>query len=392
MADPFGDSLAGLGDVSAELERIGDLADGVGKALSRAFRGAVLDGKSLKSVLGEVARSFADIALKAAFQPIGSLVSGAIESLFTATNPSVTAFAKGGVLQSPTYFGLGQGLGLAGEAGAEAVLPLSRGSDGRLGVAGGGGAVNVTFNVTATDARSFFGERGGGKRDAAARGATGDAGELALRRERSFECVPLLRGEASVRQVVAGLPSRGLGVDDLKYPKPRAQDASKAACVAMSPDAEKLVRAEEPAKGHVAAEIGAEGCDAAEGLDHVFTCRRIGHGALPVTEDIYPGRSVRLFQRVDPFGDPPHEERRNDLPSHTLPPRHVARRAGRAGAGDRSRHFGVRTRGAQQPVAAFAAAVQCRVWGEIARRHGGGAGVFRGAAGAVPFVPVAGRA
>jgi phage-related minor tail protein len=153
MADPFGDLR--LDDVSLELERIGDLADGVGTALSRALRGAVTDGKSLKSVLGDVASAFADIALKAAFQPIGSLVSGAIESLFVGTNPSVTAFAKGGVLQSPTYFPLGQGLGLAGEAGAEAILPLARGSDGRLGVAGGGGAVNVTFNVTASDARSF---------------------------------------------------------------------------------------------------------------------------------------------------------------------------------------------------------------------------------------------
>ncbi len=156
MADAFGDSLAGLDDVSAELERIGELADGVGKALSRAFRGVVLDGKSLKSVLGDVARSFADIALKAAFQPIGSLVSSAIESLFKLTNPAVTPFAKGGVLASPAYFSMGQGLGLAGEAGAEAILPLSRGSDGRLGVlSGGSGAVNVTFNVTASDARSF---------------------------------------------------------------------------------------------------------------------------------------------------------------------------------------------------------------------------------------------
>jgi phage-related minor tail protein len=66
----------------------------------------------------------------------------------------VKPFAKGGVLAAPAYFGLGQGLGLAGEAGAEAILPLARGSDGRLGVAGGG-AVNVTFNVTASDARSF---------------------------------------------------------------------------------------------------------------------------------------------------------------------------------------------------------------------------------------------
>lgn len=156
MADAFGSSVEALGDVSLELERIGDLADGVGRSLSRAFRGAVLDGKSLKSVLGEVARSFADIALKAAFQPIGNLVSGAIESLFQMTNPAVTPFAKGGVLASPAYFPLGRGLGLAGEAGAEAILPLARGSDGRLGVAsGGGGAVNVTFNVTASDARSF---------------------------------------------------------------------------------------------------------------------------------------------------------------------------------------------------------------------------------------------
>lgn len=146
-----------LTDVSVELERIDDLADGVGKSLSRAFRGAVLDGKSLNSVLGEVARSFADIALKAALQPVGALVSSAVEGLFTAANPAlaVQPFANGGVLAAPTYFGLGQGLGLAGEAGAEAILPLARGSDGRLGVAGGGGAVNVTFNVTASDARSF---------------------------------------------------------------------------------------------------------------------------------------------------------------------------------------------------------------------------------------------
>jgi phage-related minor tail protein len=46
-------------------------------------------------------------------------------------------------------------MGVAGEAGAEAIMPLRRGSDGRLGVASAGQAVNVTFNVTASDARSF---------------------------------------------------------------------------------------------------------------------------------------------------------------------------------------------------------------------------------------------
>lgn len=160
MAENFGEELAALGDVAAELDRIGDLADGVARAMTRAFRSAVTDGKSLKGVLAEIGSAFADIALKAALRPIGDLVSSAVEGLLTATNPAlggVTAFAKGGVIASPSYFPQAGGLGLAGEAGPEAILPLARGSDGRLGVAaaGGGGAVNLTFNVTASDARSF---------------------------------------------------------------------------------------------------------------------------------------------------------------------------------------------------------------------------------------------
>lgn len=160
MAESFPDNFrAELTDTAIELERISDLADGVGRSLSRAFRGAVLDGKGLNSVLAEIGRSFADIALKAAFKPVGTLVSGAIESLFTATSPAlgVKPFAKGGVLAAPSYFPMAGGLGLAGEAGPEAILPLRRGSDGRLGVAAaGGGSVNVTVNVTASDARSFL--------------------------------------------------------------------------------------------------------------------------------------------------------------------------------------------------------------------------------------------
>ncbi|WP_332693602.1 phage tail tape measure protein [Devosia sp.] len=161
MADDFfPDSFRSeLGDVSLELERIGDLADGAARAISSAFRGALTDGKSFKSLLGDIARSFSDIALKAAIKPLGNLVGGLVENLFAGTNPAlgtVTPFAKGGVIARPSYFPLGRGgTGLAGEAGPEAIIPLARGPDGRLGVAGGGGAVNVTFNVTASDARSF---------------------------------------------------------------------------------------------------------------------------------------------------------------------------------------------------------------------------------------------
>src|ERR1700754_4626971 len=101
MADPFADDLRGtLADVSGELDRIGSLADGVGRSLSTALRGAISDGRSLKSVLAGGGQSFADIALKAALKPVGSLVSGAVEALFTATNPvlgGVMPFADGGV-------------------------------------------------------------------------------------------------------------------------------------------------------------------------------------------------------------------------------------------------------------------------------------------------------
>jgi phage-related minor tail protein len=159
--DRFPDSFSReLGDVSVELQRVGDLADGVARSLTNAFRGAIVDGRSLRTVLGDVSRAFADIALRAALKPVGLLVSGAVESLFNAANPALGGarpFAKGGVIAAPTYFPLGRGLGVAGEAGPEAVMPLARGSDGRLGVvAGGGGAVNVTFNVSSPDARSFL--------------------------------------------------------------------------------------------------------------------------------------------------------------------------------------------------------------------------------------------
>ncbi len=64
-------------------------------------------------------------------------------------------FALGGILSDivvkPTLFPMANGLGLAGEAGPEAVMPLTRASDGRLGVVATGGSSsgggNVTVNV-----------------------------------------------------------------------------------------------------------------------------------------------------------------------------------------------------------------------------------------------------
>ncbi|HHL22093.1 MAG TPA: phage tail tape measure protein, partial [Aliiroseovarius sp.] len=48
------------------------------------------------------------------------------------------------------------GLGLMGEAGPEAIMPLARGPDGRLGVRGGGGRpVNITMNISTPDVEGF---------------------------------------------------------------------------------------------------------------------------------------------------------------------------------------------------------------------------------------------
>jgi hypothetical protein len=131
---------AELSDVSLELTRIGDLADGVGRSLTRALTGAVLDGKSLRGVLNEVAQAFAEIALKAALKPVGMLAGGLIEGLFGATNPvlsGVSPFAGSGIA-APAF--------LSRPGGAARPTPLAQ-----------GGTVNVSFNVTATDARSFVG-------------------------------------------------------------------------------------------------------------------------------------------------------------------------------------------------------------------------------------------
>lgn len=158
-SDDFYDDFS---DARGELERLDRLADGVGKKITNVLHGAILDGKSLKNTLLQIGRTLADITLKAALKPIGNVVSGLVNSLFTATNPVpgvATAFAKGGVVASPSYFPMSNGgTGLMGEAGAEAILPLARGPDGRLGVrsAGGGAApIQISMVVNTPNAESF---------------------------------------------------------------------------------------------------------------------------------------------------------------------------------------------------------------------------------------------
>jgi phage-related minor tail protein len=63
----------------------------------------------------------------------------------------IQPFARGGIVNGPTLFPFAKGIGLMGEAGPEAIMPLRRGRDGNLGVmSSGGGTTNVVVNVDAS--------------------------------------------------------------------------------------------------------------------------------------------------------------------------------------------------------------------------------------------------
>jgi hypothetical protein len=139
--DPFAKLIAGV-------------ADSVENELNRAFS-AVLDGtKSLGNALLDFASNvLVKVAQDLFAQQFAGPLAAGISALFSANGnvfdqSGVTAFAKGGVVGGPTIFPFANGIGLMGEAGPEAIMPLSRGADGKLGVvaANSSGAPSITIN------------------------------------------------------------------------------------------------------------------------------------------------------------------------------------------------------------------------------------------------------
>lgn len=172
---PREDPRRGLRDLDADIRPLADtlrglstLSDNFGRQLTGALKSAAISGKSLDDILRRVGLNLAGMALEQGLKPLQSLAGSLFSSVLgglTGLSPfakggvpgRVVPFAGGGVVSSPSYFPLGRSVGMMGEAGAEAILPLQRSADGRLGVAasGGGSAVNVVFNVTTPDAASF---------------------------------------------------------------------------------------------------------------------------------------------------------------------------------------------------------------------------------------------
>lgn len=176
MADDESLSMSLNLDASGATKVLDDLegrSKSFGTALTSALKTATTGGSDLESTLKSLGTQLSNISLSSGLQPLqsslSSLASNATSSLSSGISSlfafekggvpgSIMPFANGGVVSSPTYFGMdGGNTGLMGEAGSEAILPLKRGSDGSLGVAthGAGSGTQINFNVTAQDAGSF---------------------------------------------------------------------------------------------------------------------------------------------------------------------------------------------------------------------------------------------
>lgn len=150
---------------------VNSLSNGIGGGLRRAFDGLILDGMKLSDALRMVAKSMIDsvynLAMRPVQQAVGGYVANGVNQMVSGLMPfadgasfasgRVMPFAKGGVVTAPTQFPMRGGRGLMGEAGPEAIMPLARGADGRLGVqaAGGGRPVTVVMNIQTPDVQGF---------------------------------------------------------------------------------------------------------------------------------------------------------------------------------------------------------------------------------------------
>lgn len=158
---------ADTSDLEASLATTSRLGQQFSNRLTSAFGDLAIKGKSVGDVFKSLALNVSNLALKATLQPLTSGLASMFQGLISGAMPfakggviqngTPVPFASGGVIASPISFPLAGGAsGLAGEKGPEAIMPLTRGSDGRLGVvAAGGGGQNITINISTPDAASF---------------------------------------------------------------------------------------------------------------------------------------------------------------------------------------------------------------------------------------------
>ena len=148
-------------------EQTQSIADTLQSSMSDAFMSMVDGTKSFKDAMKDMARAVIKQLyevlvvqrLVGSFDVKSNKGSGLVGLIMGASQANggawqggsqIKAYADGGVVGGPTYFPMAGGkTGLMGEAGPEAIMPLKRGANGKLGVqAEGGGGVTVVQNNT----------------------------------------------------------------------------------------------------------------------------------------------------------------------------------------------------------------------------------------------------
>lgn len=172
MATAFEGELARMQEAMIFTGReMQSLSRGLSGGLKRAIDGLVFDGAKLSEVIQGIAKTISDTVYNIAMRPVtnalggglAELVAGAMGSMMpfakggTFSGGKVTPFAHGGIVSQPTSFAMRGGRGLMGEAGPEAIMPLARGADGRLGVqaSGNGRPLQVVMNISTPDVQGF---------------------------------------------------------------------------------------------------------------------------------------------------------------------------------------------------------------------------------------------
>ena len=148
---------------SEELTTFSDIAMSASESFSSGLANAIVEADTsfsdfAKNFLKQIAKMIIQTQILNAIKSsgFGGLLGSANGNVFDQSG--VKAFAKGGIVNQPTIFPFANGTGLMGEAGPEAILPLTRGPSGKLGVESNGGGQQpqiVNYNIMAMDSKSF---------------------------------------------------------------------------------------------------------------------------------------------------------------------------------------------------------------------------------------------